>query len=158
MICGRYYLGLDHIDEITKIRTDVFEKEQGIKPFSEVEEIDETAIHAVVYKDNEWKEPIAVGRLYPTEKSKVFKIGRIAVEQNERGQGYGDFVVRMLLDKGFQMGAEEIIVGAQEKAIAFYEKIGFQKTGESYLDALVLHTVLSIRQSLICRECQKEKK
>ena len=29
MICGRYYLGLDHMDEIAPIRREVFGKEQG---------------------------------------------------------------------------------------------------------------------------------
>ena len=51
MICGRYYLGLDHMDEIAPIRREVFGKEQGWSDDILFDETDETAVQAVVYKD-----------------------------------------------------------------------------------------------------------
>ena len=54
MICGRYYLGLDHMEEIAPIRREVFGAEQGWSDDILFDDTDETAIQAVVYKDSEF--------------------------------------------------------------------------------------------------------
>lgn len=154
MICGRYYLGLDHMEEIAPIRREVFGTEQGWSDDILFNETDETAIQAVVYKDMDRTIPVGVGRLHKTENGEDFKIGRIAVKKDERGQGYGDFIVRMLVDKALMMGADRVLVGAQSHAIAFYQKIGFRPVNETYVEAGIEHTVMEIRQNTICKGCQ----
>lgn len=153
MICGRYYLGLERMEEIAPIRRKVFGTEQGISEDIIFDETDETAIHALAYKDINRTIPVASGRLYKTEKGD-YKIGRIAVVKEERGQGFGDFIVRMLVDKALMMGADRVIVGSQPHAVRFYEKIGFRPTGETYVEAGIEHTLLEIRQNTICKACQ----
>jgi len=154
MICGRYYLGLDHMEEIAPIRREVVGTEQGWLDDILFDETDETAVQAVVYKDINRTIPVGVGRLHKTGDGEDYKIGRIAVKKEERGQGYGDFIVRMLVDKGLLMGADRVLVGAQPHAIAFYEKIGFRPIGETYVEAGIVHTVMEIRQNTICKACQ----
>lgn len=154
MICGRYYLGLDHMEEIAPIRREVFGAEQGWSEEILFNEVDEAAIQAVVYKDMDRTIPVGVGRLHKTENGEDFKIGRIAVKKEERGQGYGDFIVRMLVDKALMMGADRVLVGAQPHAVAFYQKIGFRPVGETYVEAGIEHTVMEIRQNTICKACQ----
>lgn len=153
MICGRYYLGLERMEEIAPIRRKVFATELGFPEDILFDEADETAIHALAYKDINRTIPVASGRLYKTEEGD-YKIGRIAVVKEERKQGFGDFIVRMLVDKALMMGADRVIVGSQPHAIQFYEKIGFQRTGETYVEAGVEHTLLEIRQNTICKACQ----
>ena len=157
MICGRYYLGLDHMEEIAPIRREVFGAEQGWSEDILFNETDETAIQAVVYKDIDRTIPVGVGRLQKTENGEDYKIGRIAVKKEERGQGYGDFIVRMLVDKALMMGADRVLVGAQPHAVEFYRKIGFRPVGESYEEAGILHTIMEIKQNTICKACQGHK-
>lgn len=145
------------MEEITPIRREVFGTEQGWCDDILFDETDETAIQAVVYKDMNRTIPVGVGRLHKLEAEGDFKIGRIAVKKEERGQGYGDFIVRMLVDKGLMMGADRVLVGAQPHAIAFYEKIGFRSIGETYTEAGILHTVMEIRQNTVCKACQGHK-
>ena len=145
------------MEEITPIRREVFGTEQGWCNDILFDETDETAIQAIVYKDMNRTIPVGVGRLHKLEAEGDFKIGRIAVKKEERGQGYGDFIVRMLVDKGLMMGADRVLVGAQPHAIAFYEKIGFRSIGETYTEAGILHTVMEIRQNTVCKACQGHK-
>lgn len=153
MICGRYYLGLDHMEEIAPMRREVFGTELGFPEDILFDEADETAIHVIAYKDINRTIPVASGRLYKMEEED-YKIGRIVVVKEERGQGFGDFIVRMLVDKALMMGADRVIVGSQPHAVRFYEKIGFRRTGETYVEAGVEHTLLEIRQNTICKACQ----
>ncbi len=153
MICGKYYLGLDHMEEVALIWEEVFVTEQGFPRNVVFDDMDETAIHAVVYKDSERTIPIAAGRLYKTGEED-YKIGRIAVKKEERGQGFGDFIVRMLVDKALMMGADRVIISSQPHAVKFYETIGFRPTGEIHTEAGVEHTIMEIRQNSICKACQ----
>ena len=142
------------MDEIAPIRREVFGAEQGWSDNILFDETDETAVQAVVYKDINRTIPVGVGRLHKTGDGDDYKIGRIAIKKEERGQGYGDFIVRMLVDKGLLMGADRVLVGAQPHAIPFYEKIGFHPVGETYIEAGIVHTVMEIRQNTICKACQ----
>jgi len=157
MISGRYYLGFDHSNEVEAIRKEVFGEEQNIPEFAVMDDIDEEAVQAVVYTDMDRTDAVAVGRLYRLENTENYKIGRIAVKKSGRGNGYGDFIVRMLVDKGFLMGADCVYVGAQGHAIKFYEKIGFKATGETYVEAGVEHTVMALHQNQLCKACQQHK-
>jgi len=154
MICGKYYLGLDHMEEVAPIWEEVFVTELGISKDIVFDDMDETAVHAVVYKDSDRTMPIAAGRLCKAGEEEDYKIGRIAVRKEERGQGFGDFLVRMLVDKALMIGADRVIVASQPHAVKFYEKIGFQPTGEIHKEAGIEHTVMEIRQNSICKACQ----
>lgn len=154
MICGKYYLGLDHMEEVAPIWEEVFVTELGFPKEVVFDDMDETAVHAVVYKDSDRTIPIAAGRLYKTGEEEDYKIGRIAVKKEERRQGFGDFLVRMLVDKALMMGADRVIISSQPHAVKFYETIGFRPTGETHIEAGVEHTIMEIRQSSICRACQ----
>ena len=91
---------------------------------------------------------VATGRII-IENGK-YKIGRIAVLKEERGKQYGDFIVKMLVNKGFLSGAEEVYVGALKHAISFYKKIGFEECGEPYTDMGMLHYPMKISQGGVC--------
>ena len=76
--------------------------------------------------------------------------------REERGKKYGDFVVRMLADKAFNSGINEIYVGAQTQAIGFYETIGFKVCSEEYIEAGIPHKLMKLVENDFrrCRGCQ----
>lgn len=168
-IQGKYLLaGLHDISECLAIRKEVFGEEQQF-PLAAMEDAeDKSAIFVLAYetkmetepaqsvenedKKKELKFPIGTGRLVFL--GDAYKIGRIAVRKEFRGRGYGDFIVRMLVDKAFQMGAKEVFVGAQEHAVAFYEKIGFLKQEETYEEDGILHYKMKIMPHTCKRKCE----
>ncbi|MGN0242936.1 MAG: GNAT family N-acetyltransferase [Lachnospiraceae bacterium] len=154
MIKGKYLYGTADYSEVAAIRKKVFIEEQGIDPELEMDGYDEEAIFALVY--DEQNHPIGCGRLILDHYD--YKIGRIAVLKEYRGQHYGDFIVRMLLDKAFSCGAPFVKVGSQAHATRFYEKIGFVPTGEGYMEAGIMHLPMTIteeqfRTSTPCHSC-----
>ena len=55
-----------------------------------------------------------------------FMIGRVAVVSANRGNGLGDFVMRCLIRRAFDMGGEDVYINASEEVRGFFEKLGFK--------------------------------
>ena len=57
-------------------------------------------------------------------------IGRLAVDKEHQGRGFGtevcDFAVANAMDLRDRLGCQFVIVNAKPDSIRFYEKIGFQ--------------------------------
>ncbi|HJA69304.1 MAG TPA: GNAT family N-acetyltransferase [Firmicutes bacterium] len=152
MITARWTMGTSNMQDARLIRTKVFIEEQGFSEQNEFDDIDEIALHVIIYKDDK---PCATGRLYYKQ---GYRIGRIAVLREERGTGLGDLTVRMLLFKAFEQEAEEVTVTAQLQAQGFYEKFGFAPTGEQTTDEGVPHVIMTVtpqtaRLSGQCQNC-----
>lgn len=118
----------DKFNIAMNIRNTVFELEQGAIAEEEIDKYDlsDKTIYLLIYDDNE---PCATGRIAFTDKG--VKIGRIAVLKSQRGKGTGKYLVEQLCDKAVELGAKDIFVDSQLHAVGFYERLGFEKTGES---------------------------
>lgn len=149
MIKGVYLNGEEDLTDAFSIRRKVFIEEQKVPEEIEMDELDAYAIHAVAYDGDK---AVATGRIiYDGD---TYKIGRIAVLKEERGKQYGDFIVRMLVDKAFLHGAKEVLLGAQLPAVGFYEKIGFKPCGEEFEEAGIPHIPMKLQHDGLCKKCQ----
>lgn len=123
----------DKVDDVLTdahiIRIKVFVNEQKVPEELEMDNKDKEAYHIVIYYE---ERAVATGRLLLENNEYI--IGRIAVIKKERKNGYGDLVVRILIRKAFDLGANRVIVHAQIRAMEFYEKIGFVVSGEEYIE------------------------
>ncbi len=136
MITGKWIDGYQKssLKDADMIKQKVFVEEQGVAEEIVFDERDELSIHLVVY-DND--EPVACGRMTKIGTQLVF--GRIATLKEHRGKGYGDFVMRLLIRKAFDMGEEKQYLHSQLSAKGFYEKLGFKAYGDVYEEAGIPH-------------------
>ncbi|MFW5651097.1 MAG: GNAT family N-acetyltransferase [Acetivibrio ethanolgignens] len=148
IVKGVYLNGENDLGDAFEIRRKVFIEEQGVPEELELDEMDAYAIHALVYVEGK---AVATGRIIYD--GYTYKIGRVAVLKEERGKQYGDFIMRMLIDKAFLHGAEEVILGAQLTAVGFYEKLGFEKYGEVFDDAGIPHIHMKLKRENLCKKC-----
>lgn len=119
---------------IRMIRKIVFEDEQGfIDEFDEIDENDKTK-HVVLYKDSV---PIATCRFFKVNDE--YKIGRIAVVKEYRGQGIGRIIVSCAEEKVYELGGRELCLSSQVRVQGFYEKLGYVAEGEIYMDQMCPH-------------------
>ncbi len=111
------------LSEAFEIRKQVFIDEYH-KELTEVfDEYDSFAMHVIVYEQNEKKKPVATGRI--VFDGSYCEISNIAVLKEYRNRKYGDFAVRMLINKAFTSGIHDISVKVPGQLIDFYKKIGF---------------------------------
>lgn len=81
---------------------------------------DEKSMQLILFKDSL---PVANGALYFDDGA--YHIEHVCVVPNERGKYIGDLLMRVLLVKAFNMGAEKVCSAPPESIKPFFEKYGF---------------------------------
>jgi predicted GNAT family N-acyltransferase len=123
------------------IRVRVFVDEQGFE--DEFDDIDDRAWHIEGWDQ---QRPVAVGRMFESDQPGVYTIGRIAVIREWRQKNIGKAVMEALQDHARQQGAHAVELSAQCSAAGFYEKLGYVRVGDVYMDQFCPH--IKMRKSL----------
>ena len=96
-------------------------------------EFEEESTNFLIFNNDK---AVATARYRKTEKG--FKLERFAVLNSERGKGFGNIVLKAILnDLSNYKG--EIYMHAQTDVIPFYEKMGFKKSGAEFEEAGIMH-------------------
>ncbi|MDD1621995.1 MAG: GNAT family N-acetyltransferase [Methylococcaceae bacterium] len=124
-------------EDLHYLRNLVFVEEQQIPPEVEFDELDRQCHHFIA-RDVE-RRPIGTGRLSPEG-----KIGRMAVLQEWRSQRVGESLLRALIEKARNQGLTKVSAHAQLAALGFYEKCGFTREGEVFMEAGIPHQAVQL--------------
>ncbi|MGS0740547.1 GNAT family N-acetyltransferase [Glaciimonas sp. GG7] len=114
------------------VRHAVFVIEQNISQTLEWDGQDPVCIHAVAYDDA--GQVLGTGRLLPDG-----HIGRMAVKLAGRGQGVGAAILQALMAQARQRGDAAVALNAQMQAEAFYQRFGFSRYGDVFMEAGIPH-------------------
>ena len=126
-----------------KVRTNVFVDEQGFSAELEVDDTDPIAHHIVFFENDE---PIATARTFPCDNNPDFYvIGRVAVCKSHRGGGTGIKLMAAIENIAAELGASGFTLGAQIRALPFYEKCGYTAYGEHYFEEYCEHVHMKKR-------------
>lgn len=123
------------------LRTAVFVDEQEIPMELEWDNLDDSALHAVIV--NKLGQPVATGRLLQPQ-PKVAQIGRMAVAKPLRGGRLGRQVMEALIEMAKHRGDQTVILHAQCSAEGFYKRLGFQAHGIVFQDAGIDHIEMTL--------------
>lgn len=119
-------------------RKTVFCEEQGFSADGEFDKIDAQAIHVLCLHDGV---PCGTARLFGDNKPTIHA-GRICLLKEVRGGGNGLKLLDELSKKAKELGASRIILGAQCRAMGFYEKAGYRPFGEVFDDEGCPHQMM----------------
>ncbi|MCD7981862.1 MAG: GNAT family N-acetyltransferase [Clostridiales bacterium] len=139
MVFGKFVTEEKDINLVREICKQVFRQEYG--PDLSGVTADEFCLSALVFAG---EEPAGMGRIFFDGTD--FKIMEVAVLPEYRGEKYGDFMVRLLIDRAMMSGAREICLDALPGTEGFFRTIGFEAEGKPYEEGgisrqpMVLHT------------------
>ena len=114
------------------VREQVFIVEQQVPREEEWDNLDARSRH--VLARDEAGNPIGTGRLTPEH-----KIGRMAVLAPWRGKRVGTAILDILLEQARALHYGAIEMHAQTNAVPFYERAGFARYGEEFLECDIRH-------------------
>ncbi|KXZ13521.1 acetyltransferase [Bacillus nakamurai] len=123
------------INDAFFVRKEVFVKEQQVPEEEEIDHLEDTSEHIVIYDGSQ---PVGAGRW--RFKDGYAKLERICVMKSHRSLGVGAIIMQALEKAAAARGASAFILNAQTQAVPFYEKQGYHVTSkEEFLDAGIPH-------------------
>ncbi|MFB7740395.1 GNAT family N-acetyltransferase [Streptomyces sp. NPDC056112] len=130
------------------VRKEVFVVEQGVPQDIEYDEYDALAVHVLAVRED--GVPLGTGRLlYGAEAAAktggdpaVGSLGRLAVTGDARGLGVGAALVRAIEDAARARGLSAVDLHAQNHALGFYERLGYEAYGPEFPDAGIPHRAM----------------
>lgn len=117
------------------IRHEVFVGEQRVPLSEEQDGLDDRALHFAVSADDH---VIATCRVRLI--GSAAKIERVAVLREFRSRGIGGVLMKYILQEIGKTGDIQLFkLSSQAHAVPFYERLGFKKRGNEYMDAGIPH-------------------
>ena len=125
-----------HEDAIRHIRHTVFTVEQMVDTTLDFDGLDDKAIQVLCTDQGL---PVGTGRMLNDG-----HIGRVAVLREYRDKGVGAGLMKTLIETARTRRFREVYLYAQVTAVPFYEKLGFEATGDNFTEAGIRHTPMSL--------------
>ena len=120
----------DHLpEEAKKTREEVFVREQGFR--EEFDGIDQFATHIVLF---DGEKAVGTCRLFSQGSRRDYRVGRVAVRADYRGRGLGKMLMDVAEEQIRKLGGASITLSGQVRVADFYERLGYCRQGEEYLD------------------------
>lgn len=150
MVDVRAVQGEADLEAAYGVRFAVFVDEQKVPKEEELDALDATAFHVVAW---EGKAAVGTGRLLePDDHHSFTRIGRMAVLQSQRGKGVGGAILQALLKEARARGLTEIRLAAQEHAVPFYARHGFEVCSERFDEVGIPHFWMRWAPGLAARQ------
>jgi ElaA protein len=138
-------LSVRELYRLLHLRVEVFIVEQDC-PYQDLDGLDEVAFH--LQGHDEEGELVVCARLLPVGIAypEHAAIGRVITARSVRGRGVGAVLMKEAIRqaRGLWGEAVPIRIGAQDYAIPFYRKLGFEPAGEGYLEDGIPHTPMNL--------------
>lgn len=116
--------------DILKLRQDIFIVEQNCV-YDDIDGLDGASQHLLLKIDNEL---VAYSRIVPPKvKFDEISIGRILVRESFRGSGYGKKIIMESIKHIAKNSHKSVRIEAQAYLLQFYEDLGFNVAGETYI-------------------------
>ncbi len=117
-----------------QLRTDIFVVEQSCA-YPELDESDLSCEHLLLKVDHKI---VGTARIFPVQDEKS-KIGRVCIHPSYRDQKLGYPLMEKAIQHIQEKGGKQIDISAQTHLAAFYQKLGFKSTSNSYLEDGIPH-------------------
>lgn len=114
MVQGKWFPQGSDLSVPLSLRTQIFNLSR--------DKLDDMAQQVVVYKD---ETPVGTARLWWAEGA--FRLGDLGVLENWRGQGFGDLLIRLLLNKALNHHASLMQLACPEALVLFFARYGFTR-------------------------------
>jgi predicted GNAT family N-acyltransferase len=127
--------GEDDREAALTVRREVFIEEQGVSEDVEMDGKEDEAVHFLAIADDD---PVGTARLREVEPG-VGKVERVAVVADHRGEGVGRDLMERLEAEADDRGIDRLVMHAQTRVEAFYERLGYERTSDVFEEAGIDH-------------------
>ena len=133
----------EEIGACLAIRRTVFIDEQKVPEDLELDDLDNVCRHFLALPDKASppKDAIGTARILFLDDGTA-KAQRVAVLKTARKSGVGAALMFALEGEAARAGRNLLILSSQASAIPFYEKLGYEAYGDTFMDAGIEHRMM----------------
>jgi len=124
-------------DRMRAIRHPVFVLEQQVPETIEQDAHDAVSSHVMAVRGDV---DVGTGRLTPHG-----HLGRVAVLKEHRNQGVGRAIMQALIQVARDQSFPEVELSSQMHALGFYQGLGFEVSGEPFMEAGIPHLPMRLK-------------
>ena len=125
------------VDEALELRRHVFVSQQGVTLEMDRDGLDPEALHIVAVDAGR-----VVGTCRLVFEGGLARLGRMAVDDEHRGQGLGAAILAEAEAQARSAGARRIRLHAQVAARRLYERGGFEVQGKEFMEEGIPHVTM----------------
>ena len=118
----------NQLEDARKLRIKTFVEEQGFPLGNEMTNDDYECWH-VLLKDKSQ----VIGNARVIKKDDRSYLGRVAIDIDYRGNGYGKLLNQKVLDECKKRGVDTLYLESQIHVVNFYKKLGFETEGPVFV-------------------------
>lgn len=123
----------ERFEEVLALDYEVLYRDFGVGPKTEYYRTGEAGVHAIALSDGAL---VGAARLLGAPGERDRQLRQLAVSVAWRGRGIGQALVEELETHACVTGTERVWLYARDTAYAFYERLGYEFCGETFVSEL----------------------
>jgi ribosomal protein S18 acetylase RimI-like enzyme len=130
--------GTQEYEQMVKLRDDILRKPLGLKFSPEELENEKHNLMMAAYED----EHILGCCMLVEEDLQTVRLRQMAVLNDLQGKGIGKALMQFAENLARDRGYKKITMHARQNAIGFYEKMGYRRVGDAFIEITIPHYVM----------------
>ena len=130
--------GTKEYEQVLKLRDEILRKPLGLNFSQEELEKERNNMHMAAYED----EQMLGCCMLVEEDPQTVRLRQMAVVDDVQGKGIGRALMQFAENLARDRGYKRITMHARKNAVGFYEKMGYKKFGEEFMEITIPHVVM----------------
>ena len=130
--------GTDEYQQVLKLRDEILRKPLGLNFSKDELEKERAHMHMAAYEDDQ----MLGCCMLVEEDPKTVRLRQMAVVNDVQGKGIGRGLMQFAQNLARDPSFKTITMHARKNAIGFYEKMGYKKFGDEFMEITIPHVVM----------------
>ena len=130
--------GTKEYEQVLKLRDEILRKPLGLNFSQEELEKERNNMHMAAYEDDQ----MLGCCMLVEEDPQTVRLRQMAVVDDVQGKGIGRALMQFAENLARDRGYKRITMHARKNAVGFYEKMGYKKFGDEFMEITILHVVM----------------
>src|SRR5215204_1859014 len=130
--------GTEEYKQVLKLRDEILRKPLGLNFSQEELETERNNMHMAAYEDDQ----MLGCCMLVEEDPETVRLRQMAVVNDVQGKGIGRALMQFAENLARDRGYKRITMHARKNAIGFYERLGYRKKGEEFMEITIPHIVM----------------
>ena len=130
--------GTKEYEQVLKLRDEILRKPLGLNFSQEELESERNNMHMAAYEDDQ----MLGCCMLVEEDPETVRLRQMAVVDDVQGKGIGRALMQFAENLARDRGYKRITMHARKNAVGFYEKMGYKKFGDEFMEITIPHVVM----------------